>query len=81
MFVMMLVVGAMWMLDRSPEARRAGAFLESARQTALARTGHEDPGGESDRERLHTSGDVDEDEAALAAYNALLARMNRPEAR
>ncbi|WP_378212444.1 cytochrome c oxidase assembly protein [Actinoallomurus acaciae] len=78
MFVMMLVVGAMWFLDRAPEARRAGAFLESARQSALARTGHERPGGEIDRDRLRASGDVDEDEAALAAYNALLSRMNRP---
>lgn len=81
MFVMMLVVGAMWFLDRSPEARRAGVFLESARQAALAGTGHESPGGETDRERLRASGDVDDDEAALAAYNALLSRMNRPEAR
>ena len=78
MFVMMLVVGAMWFLDRSPEARRAGAFLESARRTALAGTGHERPGGDTDRERLRASGDVDEDEAAYAAYNALLARMHRP---
>jgi cytochrome c oxidase assembly factor CtaG len=81
MFVMMLVVGAMWLLDRSPEARRAGVFLESARQAALAGTGNESPGGETDREQLRASGDVDDDEAALAAYNALLARMNRPEAR
>lgn len=81
MFVMMIAVGAAWILDRSPEARRAGAFLESARQSALAGTAHELSGGESDRERLRTSGDVDDDEAALAAYNALLARLNRPEAR
>ncbi|HZE33975.1 MAG TPA: cytochrome c oxidase assembly protein [Actinoallomurus sp.] len=81
MFVMMVVVGAMWMLDRSPDARRAGAFLESARQSALAGTGHERPGGETDREQLRTSDDVDEDETALAAYNELLTRMNRPEAR
>jgi putative copper resistance protein D len=81
MFLMMLIVGVMWFLDRSPEARRAGVFLESARQSALAGTGHERPGGETDRERLRVSGDVDEDEAALASYNALLARMNRPEAR
>ncbi len=74
MFVMMLVVGARWLLDRSPEASRAGTFLESARQAALARTGH---GDDAARERLRASGDVDEDEAALDAYNALLARMNR----
>ena len=72
MFVMMLVVGARWILDRSPEASRAGTFLESARQAALARTGH---GHDAARERLRSSGDVDDDEAALDAYNALLARM------
>jgi putative copper resistance protein D len=81
MFVMMIVVGAMWMLDRAPQARRAGAFLESARQAALAGTGHERPGGEPARERLRVSDDVDEDSGALDAYNALLARMNRPEGR
>lgn len=81
MFVMMIVVGAMWMLDRAPQARRAGVFLESARQAALAGTGHEQPGGETARDRLRTSGDVDEDSGALDAYNALLARMNRSEGR
>jgi len=81
MFVMMLVVGAMWMLDRSPQASRAGVFLESVRQATLAGTGHERPGGEPARERLRASGDVDADQAALDAYNALLARMNRPEGR
>jgi cytochrome c oxidase assembly factor CtaG len=78
MFVMLLVVGVMWFLDRSPEARRAGRFLESARQAALAGTGHDQPGGEAERERLRGSGDIDEDQEALDAYNALLARMNRP---
>jgi len=79
MFLMMVVVGAMWMMDRSPEARRAGTFLESARQAALAGTGHE-PGG-ADRERLRASGNVDEDDEALEAYNALLSRLNTPDDR
>jgi putative copper resistance protein D len=83
MFVMMLVVAATWLLDRSPEAAKAGTFLESARQAALARTGHETLGdtgdtGDSDRERLRASGDVDADDSALEAYNALLARLNTP---
>ena len=79
MFVMMLVVAARWFTDRSPQAARAGAFLESARQAALAGTGHDTSGdtARQDRERLRTSGDVDEDDAALAAYNALLADLNR----
>jgi cytochrome c oxidase assembly factor CtaG len=80
MFVMMVVVAATWLLDRSPEASRAGTFLESVRQAALAGTGHEALGdaGDSDRERLRASGDVDEDDSALEAYNALLARLNTP---
>lgn len=52
MFVMMLVVGAAWLMDRSPQAGRAGTFLESARQAALARTGQEishDTGGQRPR--------------------------------
>jgi putative copper resistance protein D len=78
MFVMMVVIGAIWLTDRSPEAARAGAFLESARQAALAGTGHEAAPGGQDRERLRASGNVDEDDSALEAYNALLARLNAP---
>lgn len=78
MFVMMLVVATRWLTDRSPQAARAGTFLESARRAALAGTGHDTPGdtGRQDRERLGASDDLDEDDAALAAYNALLADLN-----
>jgi putative copper resistance protein D len=79
MFLMMVVVGTIWLMDRSPEAGRAGTFLESARQAALAGTGHEASPGGQDRERLRTSGNVDEDDEALEAYNALLARLNAPD--
>ena len=75
MFVMMVVVAVTWLTDRSPEAARAGTFLESARQAALAGTGN--VGGRGP-ERLRASENVDEDEDALAAYNALLARLNAP---
>jgi putative membrane protein len=78
MLVMMLVVAGAWLTDRSPQRGRAGAFLESARQAALASTGHEishDNGGQ-ERSRLRASTNVDEDEAALEAYNALLSRLN-----
>jgi cytochrome c oxidase assembly factor CtaG len=81
MFLMMVVVGTMWMMDRSPEAARAGTFLESARQAALAGTGHEAASGDRDRERLRASGNVDEDDSALEAYNALLSRLNAPDQR
>jgi cytochrome c oxidase assembly factor CtaG len=79
MFLMMVVVGATWLTDRSPEAGRAGTFLESARQAALAGTGHEASPGGRDRDRLRASGDVDEDDEALEAYNALLSRLNQRE--
>jgi hypothetical protein len=77
--VMLVVVGATWLMDRSPEAARAGAFLESARRAALAGTGHEAAPGDQDRQRLRASGNVDEDDSALEAYNALLARLNAPD--
>ena len=79
MFVMLVVIGAAWLMDRSPEAARAGTFLESARQAALAGTGHEVASGDQDRQRLRASGNVDEDDSALEAYNALLARLNAPD--
>ncbi|MDN3354088.1 cytochrome c oxidase assembly protein [Actinomadura sp. DC4] len=81
MFAMLLVVGATWLLDRSPDAARAGSFLESARQAALAGTGHGTAPGDEDRARLRASGNVDEDDAALEAYNALLSRLNGPDQR
>jgi putative membrane protein len=78
MFVMMVVVATRWLTDRSPEAARAGAFLEAARRSALAGTGHEVPGGAGvpHRRRLRASVDVDEDDSTLTAYNALLSRLN-----
>ena len=75
---MVLVVAGAWLGDRSPERGRAGTFLESVRQVSLASTGDEasrDP-EDHDRARLRASVNVDEDEAALDAYNALLSRLN-----
>ncbi|MFL6053333.1 MAG: cytochrome c oxidase assembly protein [Actinoallomurus sp.] len=80
MFVMMIVVMLRWLFDRSPEAAKAGRFFEAVRQSTLAATGDEAaPGTDAaDRARLRTSADVDEDDGALQAYNALLARLNAP---
>ncbi|MCO5968380.1 cytochrome c oxidase assembly protein [Actinoallomurus soli] len=80
MFVMTIIVMLRWLSDRSPEAAKAGRFFESVRQATLAATGDEAaPGtGEADRARLRASADVDDDDAALQAYNALLARLNGP---
>lgn len=84
MFAMMLVLGAIWLTDRAPEAARAGGLLEGVRRAALAGTGAEaagDDGGAQARERLRASADVDDDDAAREAYNALLARLNGPGSR
>ena len=78
MFIMMIVVMLRWLSDRSPQAAKAGRFFESARQAALAGTG-EEAGlgtGDPDRVRLLASVDLDEDDAALQAYNTLLARLD-----
>ncbi|GAB3959894.1 cytochrome c oxidase assembly protein [Actinoallomurus acanthiterrae] len=78
MFVMTIVVMLRWLFDRSPEAAKAGRFFESVRQVALAATGQETAPGtdDADRERLRASADLDEDDAALQAYNTLLARLD-----
>lgn len=67
MVVMMIVIAARWLSDRRPEAGTAGRWLESARRAALAESAGADP--------ALAGGDVDRDEAALAAYNAMLARL------
>jgi putative copper resistance protein D len=68
MLIMMIVVAVKWMGDRSAATDRVGAFLESARRSALAGDGAPVAVG---------SADVDTDEGALDAYNAMLARLNR----
>ncbi len=78
MFVMTIVVALRWLSDRSPEAARAGRFFEAVRQSTLAGTGHGDD-SDADRARLMASRDVDDDDAALQAYNAMLARLNGPQ--
>jgi cytochrome c oxidase assembly factor CtaG len=70
MFAMMLVVAVAWMSDRSPEAHRAGTFLESVRQSQLAGMGANGDG------TLMASSNVDDDDAALDAYNAALGRLH-----
>lgn len=84
MFVMMIVLAAVWLTDRTPQAARAGTLLEGVRRATLAGTGADavdDGRAEPSRERLRASTDVDDDEAARVAYNALLARLNGHEPR
>jgi putative membrane protein len=68
MVVMMVVIAARWMVDRRPEAATAGRWLESARRAQLA-----DATGAG----TEVSADVDTDDAALEAYNRMLARLAR----
>jgi putative membrane protein len=70
MLVMMIVIAVRWMADRRPEAATAGRWLESARRSALSERVRSERAGD-----IGTSADVDSDEAALAAYNQMLARL------
>jgi hypothetical protein len=67
------------MSDRSPEAHRAGSFLESVRQGQLAGMGAGSVAGAAGDGTLLASSNVDDDDAALDAYNAALARLHRPD--
>lgn len=72
-----IVLVAMW--RRAPVAHAGlGTWLESARKHALAGTSHESPLPEEDSDEaatMESSDDVDEDERARQAYNAMLARL------
>lgn len=72
MMVLMLLVAAQW----STGGQRAtlGSWLESARRQSLARIG---PESGEDRATVGASSDVDDDEAALQAYNQMLADLHR----
>lgn len=85
---LMLLVAVQW----STLGQRAdlGGWLESARRQSLARIGSQtgpDGGPESgpesgrDAATLSASTDVDEDEAALRAYNTMLADLHRRSSR
>lgn len=56
-------------MNRPPGTSDVGPWLEAARRSALAHTG-----GEVST-KLESRSDVDDDEEALHAYNAMLARL------
>lgn len=68
MFAVVALVVAQWMGDTERQ-NDTGKWLEAARRSALANLGVDavDPDGATD---------IDDDEAALAAYNRMLARLN-----
>lgn len=73
MFAVTVLVVAQWMGDTERQ-NDTGKWLEAARRSTLANMGVDavDPDGDAD---------VDEDEAALAAYNRMLAKLNDREQR
>jgi len=90
MLVMMIVLAARWLTDPRVQAAGAGRWLESARRAALADTGHTaganptagagstagaGQAADTGSRAILASADVDDDDAALAAYNAMLARL------
>lgn len=70
MMILMLVVVAQWSATGS--RARLGDWLESARRQSLAKIG-----SGADFDTVGASADVDDDEAARAAYNRMLADLNR----
>jgi putative copper resistance protein D len=66
MFAVTVLVVAQWMRDTERQ-NDTGQWLESARRSSLANLGV-DP---------DSTGDIDDDEAALAAYNRMLAKLNQ----
>ncbi|SFE13251.1 putative copper resistance protein D [Actinopolyspora alba] len=73
MAVFALVLVRQWMRANGSEAG-FGNWLESARRSALAETDGE---ADSEVQSLRTTDDLDEDERARQAYNAMLARLAR----
>jgi putative copper resistance protein D len=69
MMLIMVLLGRLWVSDPSGRVD-FGPWLESARRSAISdRTGDADGGSE----------DLDDDDEALAAYNRMLARLDRGE--
>lgn len=69
MMVIMVLLGRMWVADPSGRVD-FGPWLESARRSAFSEQTGDDGAARDD-------GDLDEDDDALAAYNRMLARLNR----
>jgi len=72
MMVLMRVVASQW--SAGGTQARLGSWLESARRQSLTRIG---PESGPDGATVGASADIDDDEAALAAYNRMLAELHR----
>ena len=69
MFAVTVLVVAQWMRDTERQ-NDTGQWLESARRSTLANLGVE-------AVNQNTDADIDDDDAALAAYNRMLAKLNQ----
>jgi putative copper resistance protein D len=69
MFAVTVLVVAQWMRDTERQ-NDTGQWLESARRSTLAGLGVE-------AVNQNTDDDIDDDDAALAAYNRMLAKLNQ----
>lgn len=69
MFAVTVLVVAQWMRDTERQ-NDTGKWLESARRSTLANLGVDAVDPDSDA-------DIDDDDAALAAYNRMLAKLNQ----
>jgi putative copper resistance protein D len=69
MFAVTVLVVAQWMRDTERQ-NDTGQWLESARRSTLANLG-------VDSVNQDTEADIDDDDAALAAYNRMLAKLNQ----
>jgi len=69
MFAVTVLVVAQWMRDTERQ-NDTGQWLESARRSTLANLGVEEV-------NQNTDDDIDDDDAALAAYNRMLAKLNQ----
>jgi putative copper resistance protein D len=74
MLLVMLIVMFTWLMDTTSRESSTGTWLEAARRGALAGVDH---APSADAATIRDSQDVDDDAAALDAYNAMLARLAR----
>jgi cytochrome c oxidase assembly factor CtaG len=77
MVVVILLVMFGWLASPAGAKAGPGNWLEGVRRAALAGGGHGHGDVEPSGAPLAASADVDEDSAALDAYNSMLARMAR----
>ena len=83
MMLLMVLLGRVWVADDSGRVD-FGPWLEAARRRAVVEQIDDEPADDGVAERAGgpgTTGDIDDDDEALAAYNRMLTRLQRGEHR